>query len=211
MKIAFVHTYGNAWYSKAIKKISGGEFNHSLVMVEVETMKDFAHLGLLASRDSEKRFYFESYWKKDPYTKKTGVHGPIVWSELEEWIARKPKKRGALIQWIECDDEMIAQVVDALTVATSSIAYPLCQLLSNARTALFGSGMRRKDITRDRWTCSETVARMWKIIDAESLIDCLDIGNTLFFDMVMPSGRNYGLKEAVSRWGRCTKEERVVV
>ena len=70
MRMAFAHTAGTAWYSGAIRWVSGGAFNHSLIIFEY---------------DNGQQVYFESYWKKDPKTGKTGVHGPVPMAKLEAW------------------------------------------------------------------------------------------------------------------------------
>ncbi len=184
MRMAFVHSYGDAWYSRAIRWCTKGKYNHSLVLFE----SDFGDLT-----------YWESYWKKDPLTGKTGVRGPVPWREMTEWIARKPKKRGAVIQWLPYQPSECVRALCYLQVCRMKIKYPLCQIISNLRTMVFGAGMRRRSVTPNEWTCSECVANVWALLGPKEVLSKLKIGYILF-DMVAPSGETYGLCQAVRAW-----------
>jgi len=183
MKMSFVHTHGTAWYSGAIRWASKGEYNHSLVAFAL---------------DDGSKVYFESYWKEDSVTKKTGWRGPIDWERLEEWLEEDSRHR-LVEQELPYGDVALTAAFQYCKDMVPLITYPKRQLFHNLKSMMFGSGIAIAKITPAMWTCSEGVGRVWAHVDAKAALKYLNLGNMLF-DMIAPSGAKFGLKEAVDQF-----------
>lgn len=177
----FVYTSGNKPRSYAVRFITGGKYDHVLIAFE----KPGEH------------FYYESIWKKDPVTGKTGVRGPVPWKELEDWLAESPQHR-MYEQALPYDGNKCRQAVKFLEAHVGRIRYAYWQLWQNVKSFLFGMGIRPGAASRDKWTCSETVAQVWAEIDPGAALKYL-LGY-LSFDQIAPSGPRFGLKEAVEKY-----------
>jgi hypothetical protein len=170
--------------SWAIRRVTKGKYNHALIVFEL---------------DNGKQVYFESYWHVDKTTGKTGLRGPVPIQELKDWVGKK-KKRAFVIQWMPYGSSQSARAYQFLEEGVKTVEYPLGQIVSNARTMLFGSGMRLKKVTPYDWTCSETCARTVAHIDPETAVKHLKVGDVLF-DMIPPSGK-HGLYEGMKKFMR---------
>ena len=182
MKMFFVSTSAKSVHGRLIKLITGGKYNHSLVMFQL---------------DSGGQVYFESYWKKDKTTGKTGMIGPIPYMELLDWSIKKP---GRIIHVHEMPYSP-KQCQKAYSLCFSLVgkrSYAHYQLIGNAVANLFNLG-RPKSSSPNAWTCSEAVARIWGFIDSRAVLDYLRIGD-IRWDQVTPSGKAFGLDEAIERF-----------
>lgn len=183
MKLAIVHTSSWLPHAVGIKLVTGGKFNHSLIRFEYTCGR---------------REYFESYWRKDHETGKTGVRGPVAWEKLVQWKSES-KRRRFIVQEMPYTPEQCEKAREFLIDAKWTIRYPLFQLWQNFKSNILGFGHPRWARSKDKWTCSECVARVWRELDPDAVLRHLRIGE-ITFDQVGPSGKEYGLKEAVDRF-----------
>jgi hypothetical protein len=184
MKMGVAHTYGPTWYGRAITAITRGPYNHSLIYFDLD--------------GEGSRVYFESYWKKDKETGKTGMRGPIDWEELVEWEQRDPRRR-LFVQHLPYEDVVCEKAYAYCLQRKKDIYYPHWQLWHNLKSALFGSGHPARSISSDKWTCSETIGRVLAYIDPPTALEYLRLGDILF-DQLTPSGKAFGICEALIRF-----------
>lgn len=184
MRMGLAHTSARSFHGVAIKLATRGSYNHSLWW--------FENVGGM-------RVYYESYWRKDEDTGKTGVRGPVPWSDLTDWAARHPRTRKILVQDLPYDDQLCNLALRFSQAAVKEIRYPMSQLWQNFKNNVLCLGNPRWAISPKAWTCSEAAARVWAHIDPAAVIEHLRLGDILF-DQVAPSGRRFGLMEAVNRF-----------
>lgn len=191
MRMGFAHTSANSIHGLTIRVVTGGRFNHSLAWFED---------GADAEWPEGERVYFESFWKKDPVTGKTGVRGPIPWANLAEWV-NAHRNRKVASQELPYSDEICKRAYKWCLHRVGVIGYAHWQLVQNLKTHLLGMGNHTWSISPKKYTCSELPARLWMLVDPGTpfkpgpFVKHLKIGERVF-DQITPSGK-YGLYEAV--------------
>lgn len=169
---------------KLIPRVSGGMYSH--VIVE-----------FLEGNNS---VYFESIWKKDKDTGKTGVRGPIAMSKIHEWVSENPKNRHYHRQlkagWLPLTVDEAEAAYNASCAAVHDIEYAKLQILQNwveRRLSLYihiGKGSDKN------WTCCELPlrifpSRVWKYFELLNYTA----------DDFAPSGHNGpSLMDGISAW-----------
>lgn len=192
MKMGIAHTGAKSAHGTAIKVVTGSKINHSLVYFEG---LDFSW-GLGESEDKPiTRVYFESWWKKDKATGKTGMRGPRPWSEVVDWRDEK-EGRKLICQELPHSHARVFETYKYCLERVKDIRYPHWQLLHNFMTNVVGTSGHRWGVSPKKWTCSEAAARVWAHIDPKAVLEFMRIGD-IYFDHVTPGGKKYGLMEAV--------------
>lgn len=188
MKIALCNTLNlSSPHGPVIVRVTGAQFgNHSLLRI---------------LEDSGTEIYFESHWKRDPQTGKTGMRGPMLYDRVLQWRDANPTKHIVFEQaWLPLTDEEIYKVIAFLAAATHDIKYAHSQLLRNylvhrlhfsVRFGRHASGMA--------WTCSEAVARALVHVRWE-IARYLGLGEITLDDLVPSSPRRGGLYEALDQY-----------
>ena len=161
------------------------------------------------------RALFEFISTENKRTHKSGVTGPLAWSERTAWHSagaywRKGKKR--YTRRLELADLPLseAQTREALIIAcnaTEQIKYAHLQIIRNWLGYRLGRGVPLRRRSRTKWTCCEFVARVLCLVDPRFCL-ALNIGDVLY-DEIAPSsrsGRAPGLWEMIGASGCATKE-----
>ncbi|MBM4092039.1 MAG: hypothetical protein FJ276_21795 [Planctomycetes bacterium] len=168
----------------AIRRLTGGAFSHCFPM--------FVH-------DDGRTEYFESIWKCDPDTGKTGVRGPLPISRLADWHAENPLMHVVETQpisgYLPLTDAEVRAAWDICLVAVPTIHYAKLQIGQNWLEARTGIYITKRSKTQ-RWTCSEHVAR------------CMPARLAYYFgwpdvdvNRLAPSGtRMVSVETAINRW-----------
>jgi hypothetical protein len=185
MRAALVSTGGRGfpYHGVVIQKKTGSDVNHSLIRFEAENPEDFELLGC------NEYAYFESYWKKDDSTKKTGVRGPIPWDELVEWADEK-ESNVMHVQELPFGRSRVIRGFEFCKAKVGQITYPHYQLLQS----LLGVYWRVSD---KQAFCSEFAAMVIREMDWLAMRYILRDGHRAI-DMITPGGKKNGLKEGVA-------------
>lgn len=193
MRMGFGYTAGPTLHGWAIRKITGGAYNHALIWFE-------GTAGELAPVPDGERVYFESSAFVEDLN---GFTGPHKWDKMHDWLEKDTRNR------VECldlpyKDWVVDRAWGWCLEHSGKIKYAPVQLWHNLLMCLFGRGIGPTQISRDAWTCSEAAARLWAWIDPGlpgapgPAARILGIGEVVVFDAVTPSGK-YGLYEAHKR------------
>ncbi len=132
-------------FNKTVRAITGGPGH---VLVEVT--------GVLP-----KPVIFESVWKKDASTHKSGVRMASL-EKIQEWVAEKPETR---IYYTVPDREYLPLTQDEAQAAVAKL-YDSVRTIHYAELQLVGNLLARAGVrlgfgggSETRWTCCETVVR----------------------------------------------------
>lgn len=187
MQCALVNTYNaEEVIPRVIVNVTGAQFgNHSL----------------LRFRSEATEIYFESHYKKDPKTGKTGVRGPMLYSRVLQWRDANPEKHIIYEQpWLPLESEAVLEIFKFLSAAVIDIEYAPAQILRNYACQRLGVTVRfGRHASDDRWTCSEMVARALVHANLEFL-SILGLGEITYDDMVPSSPKSGGLYEALQKY-----------
>jgi hypothetical protein len=180
--MSFCYTADVSGYAgRSIQAATNGRFNHALIRIE---------------DDDGEVFYFESSWKRNP-NGSDGVRGPIPYANLLEW-ASKPGHVLHEQDWLPLTKPEIEAALRTLNWAARNIGYAKIQLMGNLlqqHKIIIRLGASASD---DRWTCSETCAR---VLPIEIAARYLKLGEILY-DHVVPSSTRPlgGLYEAMEKY-----------
>jgi len=132
-----------------IPRITGGLYSHVIVIFLL---------------DDGSEVYFESIWKKDETTQKTGVRGPLPISKIEEWMAEHPKDRQFDRQpktgWLPLSDEEVERAYSMVMNAVNEIEYAKLQILQNWVERRLGVYIHIGNGSNKKWTCCEVPLRI---------------------------------------------------
>jgi len=130
-----------------VRRLTQGRFSHCFPMFEVEV-----------GEDSDAWRYFESHWKRDPVTGKSGVRGPLPVTRITDWCAENPT-----LHLFEHTEPLpltafeVRAAWDICLVAVPVIHYAKLQIAQNWLEARTGISIERRGDRK--WTCSEHVCR----------------------------------------------------
>lgn len=203
MKMGFAFTGASSPHGLLIRWVTGKGFfklarsNHALVYFDGVPVE-------IPSAEYHQRVYFESFWKKDKVTGKTGVRGPISWENLAEWEDESKRHR------IYCYDLPYSEELVRLAHAqclqwVGKVGYAHWQLLCNLKLNVLGLGTSVYSRSPESMTCCEMPTVLWDLMDPGPPFEpgpcrrLLGIGSRLTFDETAPSGK-YGVQEAVEKF-----------
>jgi hypothetical protein len=197
----------------AIRLVTGEGFcnlapyNHSFVV--------FNNVDCIVDDVPCRTVYFESWFRKNPETGKTGIQGPIPFQELIDWKNRKPKKRDFYIQQLPYPPVVVSLAYEMANSLVGKVGYANHQIFHNFKRGIFGLGSLPKYRTPEKMTCSEYAAWVWKWAAWFNAVLCgnepwppevgcpvekyLEVGLRNVLDDVVPSGQ-IGLYEAVEEF-----------
>jgi len=174
MRLANVTTRANSIHGRAIRSATHGWGNHTLILFEFETGE---------------REYYESFWRKDKTTGRTGVRR-CAWTNLTEWEAERPTNE-LRVQWVEYSEQQVQRAYKFCCDSVGKIGYAHLQLWHNLIRWYPQAG------SRDINTCSEFGGRVHFAADAMLAVRYILRNGYRTLDMIPPSGRD-GLMESVS-------------
>jgi len=189
--MAVVHTYSSAfpYHGPAICRATKGRFNHSLIRFEFTEKK---LLNGAEPGSPESRVYFESYWKKDKETGKTGVRGPIPWQDILDW-EKKRKTNKFVVQDMPFDTARVEAAYAFAMQSKGVLTYPKYQLVQNLINYYWKH-------SETEVTCSEWAALcVAQATLAVSYVYILRKGYRTY-DEIAPSGPKNGLYEALQKF-----------
>jgi hypothetical protein len=155
--------------------------------------------------------YFESIWKQDPETGKTGVRGPLPIGNLFEWVTGKAEP---IIQWFEGNTpherwcygiegrKMLIQDVPPLPGQTRRMIHTCIKAVPTIKYAKYQTGFQQGlhqffgwnrpawADSPNSWNCSETSSRG---LCPKILIEGLDMGGRNMYDTVSPKDVHDGI------------------
>jgi hypothetical protein len=145
MKIAFGYTADTSEFStRLIQRVTGGPYSHCVVIFQ---------------RKPGEEIYFESLWRRDTETGKSGVRGPRPVEHIMDWAAADTKHRVFHRQprndWLPISHTEASKAYDCLSEAVGVISYAGLQLVRNWLTARTWLTVQWKRGSTRAWTCSE--------------------------------------------------------
>jgi hypothetical protein len=172
--------------------------------IRTGTKGAYAHVLIMFEYTDKSRQYYESISTVNRFKgpggsiyNKNGLRGPIPAGKIEDWRALKPSKRSYYLQ--EILGLTPVEIVDCeafLRRHVPFIQYAKHQIVQNARYLMTGRLGNVKNISPNRWHCSETAFRC--LPDRVQME--LGLGDFIY-DWVTPSGRKgFGLLEMVNKW-----------
>ena len=167
------------FHGPVIRWRSKGKWNHSLVAFEYRD----------CNGDIVKE-YFESCWKKDKVTGKTGVRH-CEWANLIEWEARK-KSNQFIEQPLPYSTEAVEAAYAFCVQSVGTLKYAKLQIWWNTM------GWQPDAGGQNEVTCSEFSARAIEVaafVDTHTYILCRGYQT---FNAITPSGPKSGLSERVA-------------
>lgn len=150
MKMRFGYTTDpDVLGSKLICRVTGGAWSHVF--------------PVFYPSDGRESFYFESIFKRDELTCKTGVRGPRPLSKIRKWVQEKPGRRFALQPekgFLMLTDDEAAAAETMLKWAVGVVTYPTGQIGQNWLQQRTGIDLSRGRGSATAWDCSETCLRI---------------------------------------------------
>lgn len=216
MKLETVYTHHSGFSrdgiaSGAIRIATRGDHSHVLALftLTLQELDDALEDGIIPAAaypfikpwpGNEFQIYYESHWHKDPRTGKSGVRGPYDYRKLTSWHAEDSKHHHIT----HCSLPFMTQAETRLALLIASAAvgikrYAKTQIASNLLGFAIGRGIPHYRRSRDRWTCSETIARL---LPARIQMNALDAGYLLFDEIAPSSRKRAGLKELLAAYAR---------
>lgn len=154
-------------------------------------------IGFANLPEWQTKIYFESIWKIDPGTGKTGLRGPIPIGNLLDWIDVSPGNHIAKAQLIRITPEDTRRAYNKLISNVGYITYAKFQIALNFLSVNFPLTLGPRFATANKWTCSETLAR---VLPAELQVNSLHIGQVTY-DFVVPAGHKLpSVKAGIEDW-----------
>ena len=144
------------------------------------------------------RFFFESIWKKDKRTGKTGVRGPYPFRKLARWKGVSTKRKLHIQDLPLTSDEAI-DMIPFLCNAVIEIKYARKQLYFNWKQMRFGMGIALKKRTPKHWTCIETMLMAIAYVNPALAISVLKIGHYLFEEIPPSHSDGWGFYEMIEQ------------
>lgn len=170
------------------------------LLVRRLTQGRFSHCFPIFSNveDSDEWLYFESHWKRDPVTGKSGVRGPLPFERVTDWCAENPTLH--MFEHSEplpLSEAEVRAARDICAAAVPTIHYAKLQIGANWLEARTGISIEWRG--SKRWTCSEHVCRCMP----PRLWDCFDLLN-VSANRIAPCGiRMASVETAVERMLKC--------
>jgi len=160
--------------SRRICKITGGQWSHVFAI--------FYGAG--------EPLYFESSWKRDKHTQKTGVRGPIPLSNVEDWQAESPDDHLFVTQpvagFLPLSSGEVEGSFEIMDEAVHRVHYAKLQLAQNWISRRLGIFLHLGRGSVIEWTCSEAILRACIPPRLWVYFDLLNFGA----DDYAPSGTN---------------------
>jgi len=210
MKVQAFYTAGPGFISRTIIRIAQALFAHigllfTATKEEFEKLKkilpDFHWDEIHPDGNGNYRFFFESIWKKDERTGKTGVRGPYPFLKLIRWKGVEQNKTLEL-QDLPLSSEQAFDMIPFLCNAVIEIKYAPRQLYFNWQGIRLGVGIPFKKRTPNKWTCIETVTRVIAYVAPEFAIMILKMGE-FTYEEIPPSSKSKtvpGFFEIIERY-----------
>lgn len=167
--------------SDVIALTTGGYWSHVSMRFELDEV------------EPQSIVYFESIWKTDPDTGKSGLRGPIPIANLEDWAKEDPHHKVYFQPWLPVTPQEALEAYSFLMRHVPLVKYAKLQLAQNVHYALTGRWTIRRSNKPDLlWQCAETIGRA---LPLRIQRDFFGIGDAVF-GMLVPSGtRGIGIME----------------
>ena len=137
------------------------------------------------------RMYFESIWKRDPHTRRSGVRGPYSLEKLLQWVDEGKSTHLFDLQDIrDLRDYEMRDVLAECIRDVGALQYAPLQLFWNLKTLMRGVARPYKKRTKEFVTCVEFVAR---VLPGRYSKAYLDMGYITLEEYVPSSRRDNGL------------------
>jgi len=108
--------------------------------------------------------YFESVWKRDPLTGKSGVRGPLPEQNIIDWREAEPGERSYVRMpedgCLPLFPDEVMRMESKLRAAVRTVTYARTQILQNWLAQRTGIRIYFKAGSIEQWNCSETFTRV---------------------------------------------------
>lgn len=170
------------------------------------TETDYSHcaLGFENADEHGNTQYFESIWKKDRVTGKTGLRGPMPFKKLLDWQHAKPVTRHLTTIEITLPDSAVHRAYDFMVDHVPLVEYGVFDILKIAMAKKISLMVIPDAKTDHEWTCSEAVARA---LPPLLQVRALGVGE-ITYDMYAPAGLVWSsLSQGIHIWNALVETE----
>lgn len=136
-------------FTRLYRQVTGGDYCHVF--------------PIFYTAEPAEPIYFESIWKKDERTGKTGVRGPYPLSKVYDWAAAGQGRQFhtlPVVDYLPFTDDECEAAYKILAWAEHAITYAPLQIVQNWVAQRLRLHFHVGRGSRTRWTCSETCMRV---------------------------------------------------